>query len=590
MTPIVPLRAILRAQGRRRPLTLRPIQTTQAQAKALQRIYAPIMQVWSVGVRERILPAYARSLATFTGDSPVDIEVEIEAVDEEAVRATLDFRALFREWAQSLMLWHVNRIGSQLTYATNVDLTTQLGGASETIEDLLARNTALVRDVSDQAMGRIADIVFRGLQQRTPIRDVAKEINDALGLGRARSLRIASDQTVKLSAALDRLRQEQLGFDSFVWRHSGKVHYRPEHLARDGQVFSWGSDVAKEDPPGYAPFCFPSDQPIAVHDDILMFWRRWHSGHLTTLITESGETIRCTPNHPILTGSGWKAAKLIEVGDDLIRTSDCGVYTPDADVHETQASIGNLFEASKAVFGSVSIDGSGSEFHGDATPNEQIEVVDAKRGLRDHFTSLVNQNVKQFLLEDTFRSALTTRALELLGQGSGLASAGSVSGLRLLESFLWAQFGPLQKTGVPLVSQLDSLFHEVLHDGWPGRAKLTSELVGAATGKVQASQLLLIEMLGVVCWAVDRFAGREVAPLAEVLSQGVASKSHEARYLGKGNPPFQEFDCRVKSAVTRPWSGHVYNLESKSGWYSAGTIAVKNCGCKAIAHMDLSDE
>jgi SPP1 gp7 family putative phage head morphogenesis protein len=254
-SPLIDLRAILRAQGRRRPLTLRPIQTTQAQAKALARIYAPIMQVWSVGVRERILPAYARSLATFTGDSPADIEVEIGVVDEEAVRATLDFRALFREWAQGLMLWHVNRIGQQLTYATNVDLTTQLGGASETIEDLLARNTALVRDVSDQARGRIADIVFRGLQQRTPIRDVAKEINDALGLGRARSLRIASDQTVKLSAALDRLRQEELSFTSFVWRHSGKVHYRPEHLARDGKVFSWGSDVAKEDPPGYAPFC-----------------------------------------------------------------------------------------------------------------------------------------------------------------------------------------------------------------------------------------------------------------------------------------------------------------------------------------------
>jgi SPP1 gp7 family putative phage head morphogenesis protein len=254
-SPLIDLRAILRAQGRKRPLTLRPIQTTQAQAKALQRIYAPIMQVWSVGVRERILPAYARSLATFTGDSPADIEIEIEAVDEEAVRATLDFRALFREWAQSLMIWHVNRIGSQLTYATNVDLTTQLGGANETIEDLLVRNTALVRDVSDQARGRIADIVFRGLQQRTPIRDVAKEINDALGLGRARSLRIASDQTVKLSSALDALRGRQLGMDGYRWRHSGKRHFRPEHKARDGKYFAFGSDVDRDDPPGFAPFC-----------------------------------------------------------------------------------------------------------------------------------------------------------------------------------------------------------------------------------------------------------------------------------------------------------------------------------------------
>lgn len=254
-TPLIDLKAFLRAQGRKRDLTLRPIATTQAQAKTLQRLYAPIMQVWSDGVRDRILPAYAASLATFTGDSPADIEAEIEITEESAVRAVFDFRAFFAEWAQALQLWHVNRIGSQLTYATGIDLSTQLGGATGTIEDALARNTALIRDISDQARGRIADIVFRGLQQRTPVRDVAKEINEALGLGRARSLRIASDQTVKLSAALDKLRQEQLGFDSFVWRHSGKTHFRPEHKARDGKVFSWGSDVARDDPPGYAPFC-----------------------------------------------------------------------------------------------------------------------------------------------------------------------------------------------------------------------------------------------------------------------------------------------------------------------------------------------
>ena len=255
MPQVIDLKALLRAQGRKRDLTLRPIFTTKTQERDLQRIYAPIMQVWSDGVRDRILPAYVASLATLTGDSPADIEAEIEITEEGAVRAVFDFREFFREWAASLMRWHIDRIGSQLTYATNVDLTTQLGGASGTIEDALARNVALVRDVSDQARGRIADIVFRGLQQRTPIRDVAKEINEALGLGRARSTRIASDQTVKLSAALDALRGRQLGANGYIWAHSGKVHYRPEHLARDGKFFEFDSSVDRDDPPGFAPFC-----------------------------------------------------------------------------------------------------------------------------------------------------------------------------------------------------------------------------------------------------------------------------------------------------------------------------------------------
>lgn len=248
------LKALLRQQGRKRPLTLRAITTTQAQQRALYRLYLPVVQVWVDG-SERIVAEYGRTLSQLTFDSPSDVAAEIAATEEGAVKATFDFRSLFLEWAQALNLWHVNRIGSQLTYATGLELTQFLGPVNLTVEDYLERNTALVRDISDQARGRIADIVFRGLSNRTPTRDVAKEIADATGLARKRALRVAIDQTVKLSAALDRQRQFDLGFRAFVWNHSGKLHYRPIHKERDGKVFSWESEVAKNDPPGFQPFC-----------------------------------------------------------------------------------------------------------------------------------------------------------------------------------------------------------------------------------------------------------------------------------------------------------------------------------------------
>lgn len=248
------LKAILRQQGRKRPLALRPITTTQAQQRALYRLYLPVVNVW-VSATPRITDEYARSLSQMTLDSPADVAEEITATEEGAVRAVFDFRAFFTEWAQALTLWHVDRIGQQLTYATGLELTQFLGPVNLAVEDYLERNTALIRDISDQARGRIADIVFRGLSNRTPTRDVAKEIAEATGLARKRALRVAIDQTVKLSAALDRQRQFELGFTSFVWNHSGKRHYRPEHLARDGKVFSWDSEVAKNDPPGFQPFC-----------------------------------------------------------------------------------------------------------------------------------------------------------------------------------------------------------------------------------------------------------------------------------------------------------------------------------------------
>ena len=248
--------ALARAAGQRRPITLRPIFTTRQQERALAAMYLRIVQLWAEGATQRILPAYERSLAQYTGDSPADLQVEIGAVENGVIQAILQgFAATYSDWFSDLVLWHINKLGSQLTYVDNITLRTTLGPARETFEDYLARNVALVRNVSDQTRARISDIVFRGLQARTPSRDIGREIAEATGLGRKRANRIAADQTVKAAGALDRLRQEQLGLDKFVWKHSGKRHFRPDHKARDGKVFEWGSQVGREDPPGFQPFC-----------------------------------------------------------------------------------------------------------------------------------------------------------------------------------------------------------------------------------------------------------------------------------------------------------------------------------------------
>lgn len=258
----VDLRGQARAAGRRGRVILPQIDPTKAQETDLARLYVAVVRIWAEGVRNRILPAYRRSLAQqaadgLTLDRAGDVEVEIAAVENEAVQAIFTFRGLFQAWADVLQRWHMRRVILSLRYATNVDLTTLMHpqDVAETIEDVLARNVALIRNVSDQTRGKIADIVFRGLQNRTPAREIASQIREATGFARDRSLRIASDQTTKLAASLDRERQLQLGMTSFEWRHSGKVHYRPEHKARNGRVFRWDGEVGRNDPPGYAPFC-----------------------------------------------------------------------------------------------------------------------------------------------------------------------------------------------------------------------------------------------------------------------------------------------------------------------------------------------
>lgn len=256
----IPLKLIVKAQRpSQKRLTLRPVETTKSQAQDLAAIYLRTVRVWEGG-KASLVQTYSDALGQqggLTRDDASWLTAVIEFLSGEATTQISLFSALFEGWANSLVQWHTRRIVANLKYASNVELASAMfdprGG--NTVGDALARNAALIRNVSDQTRGRISDIVFRGLQQRIPARDVAKEISEATGMARKRALRIASDQTVKLSAALDRQRMIDLGFSEFQWRHSRKRHPREWHKERDGKVFRLDDPALVGDMPGDQPFC-----------------------------------------------------------------------------------------------------------------------------------------------------------------------------------------------------------------------------------------------------------------------------------------------------------------------------------------------
>jgi len=170
-----------------------------------------------------------------------------------------------RQWVVKAERTHRSKWSAAIKAGVGVDLDLILSAqpVEETLGTFLARNVALVQNVSDQAQGRIADAVFRGYEQRTPVREVAKEIREATGMGRDRAIRIASHQNSSLSAALDTERQAEAGLEFFKWRHSAKRFPRQDHLARDGKIYNLrtgkerdgSGQVAADDRPGMKPAC-----------------------------------------------------------------------------------------------------------------------------------------------------------------------------------------------------------------------------------------------------------------------------------------------------------------------------------------------
>jgi uncharacterized protein with gpF-like domain len=214
--PSLNLPALARASGLKRDITLRPIDPTQSHAQELAALYLVVVRVWQREA-ESILTAYNPSpLAT---DAPSDHQAAIDRIESEVSRLVLDFGASVRSWALRIERWHRSRWTAAIKAGTGVDLSMILTAlpVQETLEAFIARNVALVRDISDQARGRISDAVFRGYQQRTPVREVAKSIREATGMARKRAVRVAADQNMKLSAGLDRERQAEAGIEKFKW-------------------------------------------------------------------------------------------------------------------------------------------------------------------------------------------------------------------------------------------------------------------------------------------------------------------------------------------------------------------------------------
>jgi SPP1 gp7 family putative phage head morphogenesis protein len=242
-----------RRNFRRRRIVLKPIHPTVAMARDLAAVLVRMPDFW-ISAIDRILAHY--DPAPITRDSLFGLGDILEQLRQEADRLVVAMTPALQEWAVRMERWHRDRWSANVLTATGVQLDTVMtqGDVAEPIEAFVQRNVALVRSVSDEARGRISDIVFRGFQARTPIAEVARDLRGAADLGRARAIRIAADQSQKLSATLDQERQIQAGLTSYVWKHSHKRNPRLVHVARDGKVFSWDEPPA-DGPPGTQPYC-----------------------------------------------------------------------------------------------------------------------------------------------------------------------------------------------------------------------------------------------------------------------------------------------------------------------------------------------
>lgn len=362
---------------------------------------------------------------------------------------------------------------------------------------------------------KIAALRREGKATRGAIRDL---ISQERGIAQRRATLIATDQRATIHAEHTQAAAREVELPRYIWRTQRDDRVRPHHREREGREFRW-SRPPFDGHPGEAINCFPGDTRV-VPLGVERIYRRWYEGELVVAHTEAGP-IRGTPNHPVLTGRGWAPLKELQESDDIFHHVDHSVSAIESDRHKP--TFAELWELADGMFSRRFL---GGRFHGDASPQDEIDVIDINRDLRLRWNSSFAESTKKFCL--TNPDCPATR------EGAG---AFRVPGITLP--------APRGLRGSNTHSALLSR-----HAGLHGEHGLRS------------------------------------VP-GDVAFLGKPSENHVARHAALGGDGLHGFPgCIVTRKVIkisrgREFSGHVYNLQTNSGWYVASAVVVHNCRCFA---------
>lgn len=407
--------------------------------------------------------------------------------------------------------------------------------------------------------------------------------------------RVSIDQGHKFAAALAATLARGSNALAMRWRQHYTRYPRHTHKLRDGRVYlirgSWAQEAGLVRPqegsgyldeitqPGEEVYCFPGDSPVQFADGVEVGYRRWYSGELTEVVTASGKLFCATPNHPILTTNGWVSVGLLDESHEIIEIADDGVGLGRSEIDNDQA-VSTISE----VFSALQVDGvtqqrwgRAEQFHGDGT-DCNIDVVFAARPLRVGCKSGIMESVFQGGFTKTNDPAADGGYFHGLFGRAFSAFGGLVCSFKHVCFLLCTGEFPslphsvatdLACCGVGVGSKSFPLFNRGIAVPGFGGVAPGSEWY---TGQFQP---VLDNVPGGTQRATDLVTTlpAKVHPYYQSDINGILSS------FGFGDKSTAFRIVRVKTTRKQIYSGHVFNLQTRTGFYISCGIVAHNCRC-----------
>jgi SPP1 gp7 family putative phage head morphogenesis protein len=101
------------------------------------------------------------------------------------------------------------------------------------------QNAQLLNELKDDELDRVSGIIQRGIQTGASEEQIKDEIEETFETVENHSKLIAIDQIAKLNASVTKLRQQEIGISTYVWRTRLDERVRPRHRVLEGKLCQW---------------------------------------------------------------------------------------------------------------------------------------------------------------------------------------------------------------------------------------------------------------------------------------------------------------------------------------------------------------
>lgn len=316
---------------------------------------------------------------------------------------------------------------------------------------------------------------------------------------------------------------------------------RPSHWAWHGKVYT--RQQAKEKLG--APNCLLGHSMCYSPSNIEGTFKRFYNGPLVVLTTSNGNELSCTPNHPILSEFGLVPACLLNKGDAVfqcsMRDSFVSIGTNENHIVSAIQDIFSAFSLSEHISTAYTAKTAPLDFHGDGAGSD-VAVINTNRRLllnrQSSFSKIIRNPLFSIgVMENHFGSGFCSLLFDFLR--ISLTSSCGMRFFGLLKSFIRRHLTPFQKLSLTSSSNWD-----------------------------------------VFCLQMAKYCYSMYSELHSNVSRGL---SFDVQFDNIVNIDFREF------------SGHVYNLQTKDGFYFAtdkidqekekvNTFITGNCRCAVLPY------